>query len=337
MSFAARITGTGSAFPEKRLTNEALVEKLAGLGVETSDQWILERTGIRERRIADPENPEERNSSLGAAAAAKALAMAGKVPGDIDQIIYSTCTPDTKLPSSACWLQHKIGAANAWAVDINAACSGFVYGMAMADQFIRSGQTKVALVVGAEVLTSINNWEDRSLCILFADGAGAAVVERADSDSSRRILSSHLLSDGSLWELLHIPAGGSAMALTPERLLQKLHLIHMNGKEIFKVAVRTLTDFALRALDENQMTIDDLDWFIPHQANLRIMEAVAKRLKLPGEKIVVNVDRYGNTSGATVPTALDEAVRDGRIKPGQTVLLDVFGAGLTYGSMLLRW
>jgi len=337
MRYASRITGTGSAFPAKRVTNDALVEELARLGVETTDQWIVERTGIQERRIADLENPEERNSALGAKAAMRALDMAGKRPEDIDQIIYATCTPDTKLPSSACWLQEKIGAVNAWATDINAACSGFVYGVATADQFIKSGHTRVALVIGAEILTSVNNFEDRSLCILFGDGAGAAIVERTDADSTRRVLSSHLHSDGGLWELLHVPAGGSAMVITPERLKQKLHLAQMNGKEIFKVAVRTLSDFAQRALEENDMTVDVLDWFIPHQANLRILEAVAKRLKIASEKIVINVDRFGNTSGATVPTALDEAVRDGRIQEGQTVLLDVFGAGLTYGSMLLRW
>lgn len=337
MSFAARITGTGSAFPQDRVTNEDLVKKLAGLGVETSEQWIVERTGIRERRISDLENPEESNSSLGTAAATKALEMAGKRPEDIDQIIYATCTPDTKLPSSACWLQQKIGAVNAWATDINSACSGFVYGVTIVDQFIRSGQTKTALVVGGEVLTSINNWEDRNVCLLFGDGAGAAIVEQVDGESPRRILTSHLKSDGNLADILHVPAGGSSMVITPERYSQKDHLVKMNGKEIFKVAVRTLSEYAHIALEENQMTVDDLDWFIPHQANLRILEAVAKRLKLPLERIVINVDRYGNTSGATVPTALDGAVRDGRIKAGDTILFDVFGSGLTYGSMLFRW
>jgi len=337
MKFASKITGTGSAFPAKRVTNDDLVQQLAQLGVETTNQWIVDRTGIQERRIADLENPEERNSALGSKAAMRALDMAGKRPKDIDQIIYATCTADTKLPSSACWLQEKIGAVNAWATDINAACSGFVYGVATADQFIKSGQTQTALVVGAEILTSVNNFKDRSLCILFGDGAGAAIVEQTDADADRRILSSHLHSDGGLWELLHVPAGGSAMVITPERLEQKLHLAQMNGKEIFKVAVRTLSEFAQRALEKNGLTVDTLDWLIPHQANLRILEAVARRLKLAPGKLVINVDRFGNTSGATVPTALDEAVRDGRIRKGQTVLFDVFGAGLTYGSMLLRW
>ncbi|MEE8400419.1 MAG: beta-ketoacyl-ACP synthase III [Desulfobacterales bacterium] len=337
MAYAARITGTGSAFPERVVTNEDIVTQLAGFGVETTDQWIQERTGIRERRIADENNPAEYNSALGTAAARKALDMAGKTPADIDQIIYATCTPDTKLPSSACWLQQELGAANAWATDINAACSGFVYGVTIADQFIRSGQTKTALVVGAEVLTSINNWEDRSVCILFGDGAGAAIIEQEDPDSTHRILSSHLKSDGSLWEILHVPGGGSRMGMTPQRLIEKLHLVQMNGKEVFKAAVRTLTDFAALALEANSMSLDDLDWFIPHQANYRIIEAVAKRLSLPVEKIIINLDRFGNTSSATVPTALDEAVRAGKIKSGHTILFDVFGAGLTYGSLMLRW
>ncbi|MDH3343693.1 MAG: ketoacyl-ACP synthase III [Desulfobacteraceae bacterium] len=337
MNFAARITGTGSAFPKNRVSNSNIVKKLAKLGIETSEEWILERTGIYERRISDVENPEEQNSSLAFSAAQKALDMAGKSPEDIDQIIYATCSPDTPLPSSACWLQHKLGAFRAWGMDINAACSGFIYGLATAEKFIRSGQVITSLVVGAEVLNPILNWEDRNSCILFGDGAGAAIVEQTPEDSARQILSSHLLSDGSLWELLYVPAGGSNMEVTPERYAKKLHKLKMKGKEIFKVAVKTLADFALHALKKNQMTTDDLDWFVPHQANRRIIEAVANRLELPMEKILVNVDRFGNTSAATIPTVLDEANRDGRIKKGQTVLLAAFGAGLTYGSILMRW
>lgn len=337
MNFAARITGTGSAFPKNRVSNSNIVKKLAKLGIETSEEWILERTGIYERRISDVENPKEQNSSLAFSAAQKALDMAGKSPEDIDQIIYATCSPDTPLPSSACWLQHKLGAFRAWGMDINAACSGFIYGLATAEKFIRSGQVITSLVVGAEVLSPILNWEDRNSCILFGDGAGAAIVEQTPEDSARQILSSHLLSDGSLWELLYVPAGGSNMEVTPERYAKKLHKLKMKGKEIFKVAVKTLADFALHALKKNQMTTDDLDWFVPHQANRRIIEAVANRLELPMEKILVNVDRFGNTSAATIPTVLDEANRDGRIKKGQTVLLAAFGAGLTYGSMLIRW
>lgn len=337
MEYAARLTGTGSAFPRNRISNMDISQKLALSGIETSDSWIRERTGIAERRMSMPGNPEEHNSSLGLAAALNALKMAGKTPLDIDQIIYSTCTPDTIIPSTACWLQHKLGAARAWGMDLNAACSGFIYGLSIADQFIRTGHVKTCLVIGAEILSSIINWEDRSSCILFGDGAGAAIVERTQETSSRRILSTHLLSDGTLWELLHIPAGGSAQPVTPEMISQNLNKIHMNGREIFKIAVRTLSSFALKALKKNQMTVDMLDWFIPHQANFRIIEAVAKRLNLPMEKVLVNVDRYGNTSSATVPTMMDEAVRDGRIQKGQTVLLDAFGAGLTYGAVLLRW
>lgn len=337
MEYAAKITGTGAAFPRKRVSNTDISLKLAKSGIETSDAWIRERTGIAERRMSAPGDPAEHNSSLGLAAAQKALEMAGKTALDIDQIIYATCTPDTIIPSTACWLQHKLGASKAWGMDLNAACSGFIYGLSIADQFIRSGKVKTTLVIGAEVLSSINNWSDRSSCILFGDGAGAAIVERAPDMSEHRILSTHLLSDGSLWELLHVPAGGSALPVTPDIIPLYLNKIHMNGREIFKIAVRTLSSFAVKALKTNQMTVDMLDWFIPHQANFRIIEAVASRLKLPMEKVLVNVDRYGNTSSATIPSMLDEAVRDGRIQKGQTVLLDAFGAGLTYGAVLLRW
>ncbi len=337
MEYAARITGIGSAFPKNRVTNDQLSQKMEALGAKTDDQWIRERTGIRERRFSDKNAPQEHNSSLAYKAADKALEMAGKTPDDVDQIICATCTPDTLIPSTACWIQHKMNARRAWAVDINAACSGFIYGLSMGEQYIKTGKVKLTLVVGSEVLSPFINFTDRNISILFGDGAGAAVVERTAPDASRRILSSHMLSDGSLWELFYIPAGGSKLEVTPERYHQNLNKMTMSGKEIFKVAVRTLTSFAKTALDENGMTISDLDWFIPHQANLRIIEAVAARLKLPMEKIIINVDRYGNTSAATVPTALDEGVRDGRVKKGDLVLLDAFGAGLTYGSILLRW
>ncbi len=337
MTYAAKISGTGSAFPENRVTNHDISVKLALSGIQTNDSWIRERTGIAERRMSKPGNADEFNSALALASALKALEMAGKSPSDIDQIIYATCTPDTILPSSACWLQHKLGASKAWGVDINAACTGFVYGLSMADQFIRTGQVKNSLVIGSEVLSSIINWEDRSSCILFGDGAGAAVVERTHETDTSRILSSHLLSDGSLWNLLHVPAGGSAMPVSHDILNENLNKLRMNGKEIFKIAVRTLGSFAMKALKKNRMTVEMLDWFIPHQANIRIIEAVAKRLDLPMEKVLTNIDRYGNTSSATVPTMLDEAVRDGKIRNGHTILLDAFGSGLTYGSVLLRW
>ncbi|MBW1815170.1 MAG: ketoacyl-ACP synthase III [Deltaproteobacteria bacterium] len=335
--FAARITGTGCAFPKNRVTNADIVKKLEESGIETSDRWIRERTGIHERRIADMENPAEHNSSLGLAAAKKALDMAGKTEKDIDQILYATCTPDTLVPSTACWLQHKIGASQAWAMDINAACSGFIYAVATAKQFIQTGHLKTSLVIGADLLSPFTNWEDRGSCILFGDGAGAMVIEQEPADSEHQILSCHMLSNGNLWELFYIPAGGSSMEVTPGVYSKNLHKMRMYGKEIFKVAVRTLVEFAQRSLAENQISINELDWFVPHQANLRIIEAVAKRLEFPMEKVLINIDKYGNTSSATIPSALDEAVRDGRIKKGQTVLLDAFGAGLTYGVILLRW
>lgn len=335
--FGSRVTGTGSAFPEKRVTNSDLAKTLAAKNIETSDEWIRERTGINERRIATPGDPAEYNSSLGLLAATRALEMAKKHPEDIDQILYATCTPDTLIPSTACWLQHKLGAKNAWGVDLNAACSGFVFALSTADQFIRSGNVKTSLVIGADVLSAFTNWEDRTSCILFADGAGAAVVEQVAPDSHQRILSSHMKTDGSLWELFHMPAGGSNMEVTTERREQKLDKMQMKGKEIFKHAVRTLADFAIEELETNGMKLSDLDWLIPHQANLRIIEAAAKRLDLPMSKALLNIERFGNTSSATIPTVMDEAIRDGRIKPGQTVLLDTFGAGLTYGSLLLRW
>jgi len=337
MNFAARITGTGSAFPKKRITNNSIVKKMAKLGVESSEKWIFERTGIVERRHSEIGNKAEYNSALGLLAAQKALEMAGKKPEDIDQIVYATCTGDTILPSTACWLQKKIGALNAWVMDINAACSGFIYGVATVEQFIKTGHTKTALVIGAEKLSVLLNWEDRGSCILFGDGAGAAVVERVAFDSPNRILSCHMLSDGNLWELLHVPGGGSNLELTPERFAKHEHKAKMSGQELFKVAVRTLTRFAKEELEKNNITVDDLDWFILHQANIRIINAVAKRLKVPQEKILLNIERYGNTSSATIPTLLDEAVRDGRIRKGQLLLLDAFGAGLTFGSMLLRW
>jgi 3-oxoacyl-[acyl-carrier-protein] synthase-3 len=207
----------------------------------------------------------------------------------------------------------------------------------MAEQYVQTGKVKLSLVVGSEVLSPYLNFNDRTSCILFGDGAGAAVVERTSPDSERRILSSHLLSDGNLWKLFYIPAGGSNLEVTPGRYYQNLHKMKMNGKEIFKVAVRTLTSFAKKALEENGVSVSELDWFVPHQANLRIIEAVAERLKISMEKVLVNVERYGNTSAATVPSALDEGVRGGKIKEGDLVLLDTFGAGLTYGSILLKW
>jgi 3-oxoacyl-[acyl-carrier-protein] synthase III len=332
LPYSSRMTGIGSGFPEKRVTNDDLAKR-----IETSDEWIRERTGISERRVANPANENERNSGMGAMAAIRAMEMAGKRPEDIDAILYATCTPDTLIPSTACWLQRRLGAVNAWAVDLNAACSGFVFAVSMADQYVRSGQAKTVLVVGADLLSAFTNWDDRTSCILFGDGGGAAIIERTDALASSRILSTHLKSDGRLWELFHMPAGGSNLEVTPERHALGLNKMHMKGKEIFKEAVRTLAEYAVIALEANGLKKSDLDWLVPHQANIRIIEAVAKRLDFPMDRVLVNIDRFGNTSSATVPTAFDEGVRDGRVKKGQLVLMDVFGAGLTYGSVLMRW
>lgn len=329
---ASRITGIGSAFPEDRVGNDEVCEK-----IDSNDEWIRDRTGIAERRISRRGDPTEVNSSLGLKAALRALRMSGKKPADVDCILYATCTPDTIIPATGCWLQLKLGAKRAWAVDLNAACSGFVFGLSHADCHIRSGHVRTALVVGSEVTSAFVDWEDRNSCILFGDGAGAAVLERCATDSPSRILSTHLGSDGSLWDLFHLPAGGSALEVTPEVHAQKLDKMKMKGNEIFKVAVKTLADYAVMALDANGVKVEDVDWLVPHQANQRIIEAVARRLGFPMSKVVVNLDRFGNTSAATVPTALDEAVRDGRIQPGNLVLFAVFGAGLTFGSALLRW
>lgn len=331
-TYVSKISGIGSAFPEHRRTNLELSQM-----VETNDEWIRERTGISERRISKRGLESEFNSSLGCRSSLKALEMAGKRPEDVQAIFYATCTPDTLIPSTGCWLQHKLGAHKAFAVDLNAACSGFVYGLSMADAQIRTGMIENALVIGTDVTSAFVDWEDRQSCILFGDGSGAAFVERAPENSTSRIYSTHLQSSGDDWEVFYMPAGGSAMEVTEEARAKKFDKMHMRGKEIFKVAVKTLADFAVKAIESNGFKLSDVDWVIPHQANMRIIEAVAKRLDLPMEKVLINIDRYGNTSAATVPTALDEAVRDGRVQRGQLLLMDVFGAGLTYGSALLRW
>lgn len=330
--YRSKITGTGSAFPKTSISNHQLAKQ-----VDTSHEWILERTGIKERRIAETGNSAESNSSLGYQAALQALEMANKKPTDLDQILYATCSPDTLVPSTACWVQKKLGATNAWSMDLNAACSGFLYALHTADQFIRAGQAKTILVIGADILSAYTNWTDRSSCILFGDAAGAVIVERTDFDSKSKILSSHLHSNGDCLDLFQIEAGGSKQEVTPEIYAQKRHKMQMKGKEIFKIAVRTLSDYAIRALEANHLNISDIDWFIPHQANLRIIEAVAKKINFPMDKVLINLDRYGNTSSATIPTVLDESLRLGRIQKEQLILFDVFGAGLTYGSMLLRW
>lgn len=327
--FRTRISGTGSYLPERILSNADL-EKL----VDTNDAWIVERTGIHRRHIA-AEN--QVTSDLGLIAAQRALQAAKLSPEDLDLIIFATVSPDQVMPSTACCLQRKLGARQIMAFDITAACSGFVYGLSIADQFIRTGLYKHVLVVGAEILSRVVNFKDRETCILFGDGAGAAIASRADPGETSAILSEHLHADGSLGDLFELPAGGSAIPFSEAVLRENLQFMRMKGREIFKNAVRTMSQCCQEAIDANQLQIEDIDWLIPHQANIRILEAVAKHFGIPMEKVVVNVGETGNTSAATVPIALDQAVRDGRIQRGQNVLLAAFGAGLTSGSVMLRF
>jgi 3-oxoacyl-[acyl-carrier-protein] synthase-3 len=322
----SRITGTGSYAPGKVLSNADLERMVA-----TSDQWITERTGIRARYIV---GPGEACSDLAVKAARRALDAAKIRAADLDMILLATCTGDFPLPATACLIQHQLGATKAAACDISAACCGFVYALSMADAYVKTGMRHV-LVVGSEVMSAITDWADRNTCVLFGDGAGAAVVSA--SDGARGILSTHLRSDGALWELIAVPGGGSRLPPSEKVLAEKLNCIKMKGNETFKVAVRTLEDIARETLAANNLTVADLDLYVPHQANVRILTAVADRLGLPLDKVMLNLDRYGNTSAASIPIALDEAVRQGRIKDGSLIMLGAFGAGLTWASALIRW
>jgi 3-oxoacyl-[acyl-carrier-protein] synthase-3 len=324
----SRILGTGSYVPEKVVTNADLEKK-----VNTSDAWILTRTGIRERRMAAR---GQATSDLAYEAAVQALHSSGMKARDLDLILVATCTPDALMPSTACYLQSRLGAKKAGAMDLNAACTGFVYGLTVADSMIRTGAAGNCLLVGAELLTRFINWEDRGTCILFADGAGAVVMGPSGRSRSE-VLTTHLYSDGKQAGLLTIPALGSRKPATPAVLEKHLNTVHMKGNETFKLAVKGMAQAAQAALKVAGLSGRDLALFIPHQANIRIIEATAKRLKIPMSKVMVNIDRYGNTSAATIPIALDEAVRRGRIERGDLILLDAFGAGFTWGSALLRW
>jgi 3-oxoacyl-[acyl-carrier-protein] synthase III len=327
--YQTRIAGTGSYLPEKTLTNYD-IEKL----VDTTHDWILERTGIRSRHIAAP---EQATTDLALIAATRAMEAAKCTAKDIDFILFATVSGDQVMPSSACVLQHKLGCSTIAALDISAACSGFLYGMTLAHNLIAGGTYKRILVVGAEVLSRLVNYEDRNTCILFGDGAGAMILERAPSDSQSKIYSYDLAADGSLGDLLELPAGGSKLPFSAQVLEDKSHFMKMKGKEIFKNAVRTMNISCQKVLSDNNMTEKDVAWLVPHQANGRIIEAVAKFFGLPDHKLIMNVERTGNTSAATVPIAFDEAVRDGRIERGQNILLTAFGAGLTSGSILIRY
>lgn len=328
MNRYAKIIGTGSYLPETVLTNFELEEM-----VDTSDEWIRQRTGIVERRIAEDDIA---TSDLSVHAARLAIKRAQIDPLDIEMILVATVTPDTFFPSTACYVQKGIGAKNASAMDISAACAGFLYGLDLANGLIVSGQYDTILVVGAEVFNNIVDWNDRNTCVLFGDGAGAAVVQGTDEETG--IIASYIGSDGDYADidLLGIPAGGSRMPVTTDAIDNNLNKIQMNGREVFKLGVRLMPEAAERVLKKANVSVDDVDMLIPHQANLRIIEAVGHRLGVPREKVYVNVDKYGNTSAATVIIALDEAMREGSAKPGDLILLVTFGAGLTWGSTLLR-
>jgi 3-oxoacyl-[acyl-carrier-protein] synthase-3 len=323
----ARITGTGSAAPNQVLTNSDL-EKM----VDTSDKWITERSGIKERRIAPPDIV---GSDLARDASLKALEAAGIDAKEIDMILLATVCPDAPLPSTSCLLQDKLGASNAAVLDIVAACSGFIYGLSIARSFIVTGQMKNILVIGVELLSRFTNWKDRNTCVLFGDGAGAVIVSASDKPGG--ILDTYLKGDGSLAHLLQIPYGGTRVPLTANNICHDDRYIRMEGPEVFKSAVKAMGEAATAILERSNLTGNDIDLMIPHQANIRIIEATARRVKLPMDRVYVNIHKYGNTSAASIPIALDEAVREGRVKSGDRIVLVAFGAGFTWGSALIEW
>ncbi len=320
----SRITGTGSYLPPRRLTNADLVAQLAGRGIETSDDWIVERTGIRARHFAAP---DVTSSDLGLEAARSAIAAAGLQPTDIDLIIVATSTPDMVFPSVACILQNKLGANGCAAFDVQAVCSGFVYALAVADAMIQTGAANRALVIGAEVFSRILDFTDRTTCVLFGDGAGAVVLEASDTPG---ILASDLHADGKHVDILCVPGNVSGGQVLGDPLLK------MDGQAVFKLAVGVLEKAAHATLAKAGLTEADIDWLIPHQANIRIMQSTARKLKMSMDKVVVTVDQHGNTSAASIPLALDHAVRTGQVKKGETLLLEGVGGGFTWGAVLLK-
>lgn len=321
------IASTGRYLPDCVVTNADLEKR-----VDTTDEWIRERTGIRERRIAPPEMGA---AEMGARASRIAMERAGVAAGEIDVIVVSTATPDRLLPSTACDMQALLGATNAAAYDVAAACSGFLYALNIAEGHIAAGRAEIALVVAAEKMSGIVDWTDRATCVLFGDGAGAAIVRR--STNGRGQLSSFMRSDGTLAELLWRPSGGVKVPMSEAVLADRSHLVQMAGREVFRAAVKSMTDAADQALVRAGLTGEDIDLLVPHQANMRIIEATARYANVPMEKVFVNVDRYGNMSSATVPVALDEAVEQGRIGPGSNVMMVAFGAGFTWASSVVRW
>ncbi len=325
----ARIVGTGSYLPERVLTNKEM-ESI----VETSEEWILTRTGIGERRIAAP---EQATSDLAVIASQRALTDAGISAAEVDLIITATISPDMLMPNTACFVQQKLGAAGATCFDIEAACSGFLYSLEVARHLLIGGRLRTALVIGAEKLSCFTDWQDRNTCVLFGDGAGAVVLRAQPSDAGRGILSSVTGSDGSLAHLLTLPGGGSRFPASAQTLADRQHYLKMTGREVFKHAVRCMSDAAVSALEKCGLSVADVDWIVPHQANLRIIQAIGDRLRIPMERFYLNLDHYGNMSAASIPVALDEAVRNRRILPGQVVLMVAFGGGFTWGATVMRW
>jgi 3-oxoacyl-[acyl-carrier-protein] synthase III len=325
--YTASITGIGSFLPGKVLTNDDLTKML-----DTTDEWITKRTGIKERRIVENGTAA---SDLAIEASLRALDDANVLPSEVDLIVAATITPDCIVPSTACFLQDKIGASNAGAFDILAACAGFVYALSIAKSFVASGAMKTVLVVGTECLSKITDYTDRSTCILFGDGAGAVVVQRGNG--RREIITTHLGSDGSQAELLMLPAGGSKLPTSHETIESRSHYIRLKGKELFKVAINNMVDVITKTVAENNMKIEDIDLIIPHQSNIRIIEAAMERLKLPRKKAYINIDRFGNTSSASIPIAIDEIDKGGMLNPGDSVLLVAFGGGLTWSSSIIKW
>jgi 3-oxoacyl-[acyl-carrier-protein] synthase-3 len=325
----AEMASIGVAVPPGILTNADLTRTL-----DTSDEWIVERTGIRERHIA---RPEQSVAMLSAEASEKALERAGLTALDLDTIVMATATPDRLLPATACDLQALLGAANAAAFDISAACPGFVFATTIAEGLIASGQSETVLVIGAEKLSTITDFQDRATAILFGDGAGAAIVRRKTDKNGRGILSSFLKSDGNLAPLLYRPGGGAADPISEKVVCERSQYMKMAGREVFKAAVLAMAEACDEALQRAGVSADEVDLLIPHQANVRIIEATAKHAGMPMDKVMVNVDRYGNTSSASIPLALDQAITEGRVKPGSLLLLVAFGAGFTWGSTVIRW
>jgi 3-oxoacyl-[acyl-carrier-protein] synthase-3 len=324
----SRIIGTGSCVPAKVLTNHDL-ERM----VDTTDMWVRTRTGIAERRVC---GPGEDSATLGKGAAVQALAAAGVDSMDLDILLVATITPAVPFPATACLVQDALKARRAAAFDIGAGCSGFIYGLAVADSLIRNGSARTILLVGAESLSKFVNWKDRNTCVLFGDAAGAVVLQAHEGGPG--IGSTHLYSDGTEWALLAAPGGGSRFPPSEQVLREGRHLIHMqNGSEVFRLAVRAMEEACMAALKANRLEASDIDLLIPHQANQRILQTLANRLAIPEAKVVLNLDRYGNTSAASIPLALDEAVRDGRVQPGMTLLLTAFGTGVTWASAVLTW